>query len=91
MNNTALWGTIIARQPDTDAATRAGDVVYTARAVVDESAASFQVVGVKPLRIYADDELIHPAKVGTPCILGRVGARNVIMVQERVAIAECPE
>jgi hypothetical protein len=85
-----IFGQITGRSPDTDNPTRAGDVTYTARAPVEGSAQSFEIRNTKPIRPYDDDELIHPVKVGAVCIMGRFGARNVIIVQEKVAIEECP-
>lgn len=84
-----MFGRIVARQPDTDAAVRAGDVVYTARCQFPGSQVSYQIVGTKPVRPFDDDEMIHPVKVGSPCVMGKIGGLDIIMVFEKAALEEC--
>lgn len=89
--NYLAFGTVIGRTPDTDDPTPASQVSYAVRGVMADGSPSPVVPGVRPMRWAGDDEEIHPAKVNTPCVFGRVGGQAFLIVPERPAIDLCTE
>lgn len=83
-------GTITGRTPDTDNPTPAGSVFYSARGV-DWKDQPASITGTAPMRAVDPTEEIHPAKLNSPCVFGRVGARTFLIVAERPAIEPCQE